>query len=110
MTPLAGSLGAEISGDDMAQPLDNQLYQEVHGALVENQVIFFHEQEITPAQHLNFARQSGTLHVHPLVPHIEEHLEMLVLESKDDKRNPIADCGGAHRLMHRVTVNGDRSV
>jgi taurine dioxygenase len=45
VTPLAGSLGAEISGDDMAQPLDNQLYQEVHGALVENQVIFFHEQD-----------------------------------------------------------------
>jgi hypothetical protein len=27
VTPLAGSLGAEISGVDMAQPLGNQLYQ-----------------------------------------------------------------------------------
>jgi taurine dioxygenase len=87
VTPLAGSLGAEISGVDMAQPLGNQLYQEVHGALIENQVIFFRDQEITPAQHVNFARQFGTLQVHPLVPHLEEHPEVLVLESKVDKRN-----------------------
>ena len=87
VTPLAGSLGAEISGVDMAQPLGNQLYQEVHGALIENQVIFFRDQEITPAQHVNFARQFGTLQVHPLVSHLEEHPEVLVLESKDDKRN-----------------------
>ncbi len=39
--PLGGSIGAEISGVDMSQPLGNQLFQEVHDALIENQVIFF---------------------------------------------------------------------
>ena len=56
VTPLAGALGAEISGVDMAQPLGNQLFQEVHDALIENQVIFFRDQDITPAQHVDFAR------------------------------------------------------
>mgnify|MGYP002853099896 CR=1 FL=1 len=41
--PLAGSLGAEISGIDMAAPLGNQLFQEVRDALIENQVIFFRD-------------------------------------------------------------------
>ena len=72
VTPLAGALGAEISGVDMAQPLGNQLFQEVHDALIENQVIFFRDQDITPAQHVDFARRFGTLQVHPLVPHLDE--------------------------------------
>ena len=56
VSPLPGALGAEISGVDMAQPLGNQLFQEVHDALLENQVIFFGDQDITPAQHVAFAR------------------------------------------------------
>ncbi|MDD9905068.1 MAG: taurine dioxygenase [Rhodospirillaceae bacterium] len=87
VSPLPGALGAEISGVDMAQPLGNQLFQEVHDALLENQVIFFRDQDITPAQHVAFARQFGTLQVHPLVPHLDDHPEVLVLESKEDKRN-----------------------
>lgn len=87
VTPLPGALGAEISGVDMAKPLGNQLFQEVHDALLENQVIFFRDQDISPAEHVAFARQFGTLQVHPLVPHLDDHPEVLVLESKDDKRN-----------------------
>ena len=71
----------------MTQPLGNQLFQEEHYALLEYQVIFFRDQDITPAQHVAFARQFGTLQVHPLVPHLDDHPEVLVLESKEDKRN-----------------------
>jgi taurine dioxygenase len=85
--PLSGALGAEISGVDIGQPLGNQLYQEVHDALIENQVIFFRDQDISPAQHVDFARHFGTLQVHPLVPHLDDHPEVLVLESKEDNRN-----------------------
>jgi taurine dioxygenase len=60
VTPLAGALGAEISGVDMGKPLGNQLFQEVHDALLENQVIFFRDQDISPAEHVAFARQFGT--------------------------------------------------
>lgn len=84
--PLGGTIGAEISGVDMSQPLGNQLFQEVHDALIENQVIFFRGQDVTPAEHVAFARQFGTLQVHPLVPHLEDHPEVLVLESMEGKR------------------------
>ncbi len=86
VTPLAGALGAEISGVDMGQPLGNQLFQEVHDALIENQVIFFRGQDISPDQHIAFARQFGSLQVHPLVPHLDDHPEVLILESKEDNR------------------------
>ena len=87
VTPLSGALGAEISGVDIGQPLGNQFFQEVHDALIENQVIFFRDQDITPAQHVDFARHFGSLQVHPLVPHLDDHPEVLVLESKEDNRN-----------------------
>ena len=86
VTPLAGALGAEVSGVDMARPLGNRLFQEVRDALLENQVIFFRGQDVTPAQHVAFARQFGTLQVHPLVPHLDDHPEVLVLESHEGKR------------------------
>ena len=56
VSPLPGALSADISGVDMAQPLGNQLFQEVHDPLLKNQVIFFRDQDITPAQHVAFAR------------------------------------------------------
>jgi alpha-ketoglutarate-dependent taurine dioxygenase len=37
------TIGAEIFGVDLAQPLGNQQFQEVHDALMENLVIFFRE-------------------------------------------------------------------
>ncbi len=86
VTPLAGALGAEISGVELGKPLGNQLFQEVHDALIENQVIFFRGQDIDPDQHIAFARQFGSLQVHPLVPHLDDHPEILILESKEENR------------------------
>ena len=85
--PIAGSLGAEISGVDMSQMLGNQLFQEVHDALMEHQVIFFRDQDISPTDHVAFARQFGTLQVHPFAPHLDDHPEVLVLESSAENRS-----------------------
>lgn len=85
--PIAGSIGAEISGVSLAQPLGNQAFQEVHDALMAHQVIFFRDQNITPAEHVSFARQFGTLHVHPYAPSLEDHPEVLILKSSKANRS-----------------------
>lgn len=85
--PIAGALGAEISGVDMSRPLGNQLFQEVHDALMAHQVVFFRDQDITPAQHVAFGRHFGTLQVHPFVPHLDDQPEVLILESKEEHRS-----------------------
>ena len=46
-TPLSPSLGAEIEGVDLSQPLGNQAFQEIHDALMEHQVVFFRDQDMT---------------------------------------------------------------
>jgi taurine dioxygenase len=66
VTPLSPRIGAEIGGIDLTKPLSNRQVQEVHEALIENQVIFFRDQEIDPARLKAFGRLFGKLHIHPL--------------------------------------------
>ena len=87
VSPIAGALGAEISGVDLGQDLGNQLFQEIHDALMEHQVIFFRDQDISPSEHVAFARHFGSLQVHPFTPNLEDHPEVLILESKKDARS-----------------------
>src|ERR1700728_2626831 len=45
---IAGSLGAEVSGVDLAEDLPDEVLGEVRAALLENQVIFFRDQNLSP--------------------------------------------------------------
>jgi len=46
INPLSGAMGAEIGGVDLSQRLDNQTFDEIHQALLENLVIIFHDQTL----------------------------------------------------------------
>ena len=65
---LTPTIGAEIFGVDLARPLGNQQFQEVHDALMENLVVFFRDQKMSIDQHKDFGRRFGPLHTHPNAP------------------------------------------
>jgi len=70
----AGSLGAYISGVDLAGGFDDALVAVLRGALLEHLVVCIRGQEaMTPDDQLAFARAWGTVLVHPYVPSIEGH-------------------------------------
>ena len=50
--------GPRSSGVDLSEPLGNQQFQEVHDALMENLVIFFRDQKLSPERHKEFGRAS----------------------------------------------------
>ncbi len=62
VTPISGTLGAEIGNVDLSADNPQGVYDEIHRALLENLVIFFRDQDITPEQHLSFAKRWGDLH------------------------------------------------
>jgi taurine dioxygenase len=62
---LTPTIGAEIFGVDLAKPLGNQQFQEVHDALMDNLVVFFRDQKMSIDQHKDFGRRFGPLHTHP---------------------------------------------
>jgi taurine dioxygenase len=68
-------IGAEISGVDLCQRLDDETFQAIHDALMENLVIFFRDQAMSPEQQVAFGRRFGELHIHPGAPVLHEEQE-----------------------------------
>ena len=57
--PIAGALGAEIHGVDIARSLDGALVAELRQAFLDHLVIFFRNQTLAPQQQLAFAQRFG---------------------------------------------------
>lgn len=74
VTRLAGTLGARVEGIDLARGFDAGSVEELRSLLDEHLVIFLPgQQDLTPAQHLAFARLWGEIAVHPYIPSIDGH-------------------------------------
>jgi taurine dioxygenase len=85
VTPLAG---AEIRGADLSRPLDERTFKEIHAALIDNGVIFFRDQHLTPEQQKAFGRLFGELHLHPAAPReVTEHPEILVIHADENSKH-----------------------
>src|SRR5688572_32775084 len=85
---LTPSIGAEIFGVDLAKPLGNQQFQEVHDALMDNLVVCFRDQKMSIEQHKDFGRRFGPLHTHPNAPiEFEDHPEILVIKADEKSRH-----------------------
>ena len=64
VTRIGKHLGAEISGVDLSQPLDDDTFASIAKAFFDNEVAFFRNQKLTPAQQIAFTRRFGTLEQH----------------------------------------------
>jgi len=84
VTPLTGTLGAEISNIDLSQPLTQDQSNEIIATILKHKVIFFRQQNLTPTQQVTFAKIFGkTTPAHPLQGGLDaDHPEILVLDSK----------------------------
>jgi taurine dioxygenase len=63
--PIAGALGAEIHGVDLAAGLGDSTIAEIRQALLDYGVIFFRDQSIDREQHKAFTRRFGEVFIHP---------------------------------------------
>ena len=85
ISPIAGALGAEISGVSLSDNLSDDVIAEIRGALLEHLVIFFRDQQITPEQHLSFAKRFGPLEEHDFVKGLPDHPEIIrVIREADE--------------------------
>ncbi len=77
--PLSGSLGAEVLGPNLARPLDRDAFGRIERAFLDHQVLFFRDQEITPAQLVDFAARFGPIGRYPLAEPIPEHPDIIAV-------------------------------
>jgi len=86
--PIAGALGAEISGVDLSKDLSDAAVAAIRRAWLEHLVIFFRDQDLPPARFLAFARRFGEPIEYPFVKGLEEFPEIIpVLKLEHEKIN-----------------------
>jgi taurine dioxygenase len=81
---LTPSIGAVIDGVDLSGIISDSLLAELRRALLDNLVIFFRNQKLTPDQHKALGRRFGPLHIHPApLGILRGHPEIVLIKSDD---------------------------
>ena len=65
-TRMSPTIGAELTGLDLAAELPDEVIDEIRQALYDYKVIFFRDQPLTTEQHRSFAQRFGELEWDPL--------------------------------------------
>ena len=86
---IAGALGAEIEGIDLTRALSANDYKQIRKLLIEHEVIFFRNQDVSPAQQKALADSFGPLQTHPAYETVEGFPEITILESTAEQPTKI---------------------
>lgn len=98
VAPIAGAIGAEISGVELSGALPGDTVAAIRQALLDHLVVFFRRQELTPGQLMAFASRFGEPVTYPFVKGLDDFPEITpILKREDDRIN----FGG---LWHSDTV------
>jgi taurine dioxygenase len=84
---IAGALGAEVLGVDLAAALSATTVAEIRRAFLEHQVIFFRDQDLSPAQFMAFARHMGKPVEYPFVKGIEGFPEVIEVKKLEHEKH-----------------------
>ncbi len=87
---LAGGLGAEISGIDLASPHCDNVFPAIHAAFLEHSVLVFREQTLTPNQLVAFSRRFGRLEQHVIKDFaLPENPDVFIVSNVKEAGKPI---------------------
>ncbi len=84
--PIAGALGAEVLGVNLASEMEDDTIAAIRQALLDNLVIFFRDQAIEPTHQIAFAKRFGDLVEYPMVKGLHEFPEIVPVVKLPDER------------------------
>jgi taurine dioxygenase len=87
--PLEPTIGAEIAGIDLRQPLSIAQRDQIKALLLKHRVLFFRDQPITGDQQLTLARQFGKIYEHPSTRQVDHRVK--------------ADSAQSHRISATIS-------
>ena len=80
ITPVTAAIGANITGVDLREPLDDAEVARLRHALLEHLVLFFRDQDLDDETHLAFALRFGPLSISPLATKYQDSASVTVLD------------------------------
>ena len=84
---IAGALGAEIHGLDLAAGLTETQAAQVREVFLAHQVIFFRDQALSPQQYLRFAQAMGQPIEYPFVKGLDGFPEIIEVKKLEHERS-----------------------
>ena len=84
---IAGALGAEITGIDLAAGVSAELAAAVRQVLLDHQVIFMRNQQLSPAQFLEFGSRMGEPVEYPLVKGLDDYPHIIEVKKLEHERS-----------------------
>ncbi|MGE6387490.1 TauD/TfdA dioxygenase family protein [Pseudomonas sp. NPDC078416] len=85
--PVAGKIGAEVTGIKLSADVSAQDFDVIHQALLKHKVLFFREQFLSDEQHEGFSRRFGDQVPHPTVRSAEKSSAILHLDARETRAN-----------------------
>jgi taurine dioxygenase len=86
LQPITATLGAEVSGVDMAS-VDGETLDQLRKAWLDHKVLVLRDQHITVEEHIAFGRLFGDLEVHPFAQGKTGYPEIVSLSSTPEDQN-----------------------
>ena len=88
ISPVSPSIGAEVSGIDLLEPLDPETVLRLRQALLNHGVIFFRDQKLSPGQQMTFAEHFGEAVEYPFIKGLRDHpLVVPILKREGETAN-----------------------
>lgn len=84
--PIAGALGAEVSGVDLAGELSDATIADIRRALLDHLVIFFRDQDLPLDRYLAFAKRFGAPQEYPFVKGLEGYKEIIAVAKLEHEK------------------------
>lgn len=103
--PLSPTIGAEITGVDLSQPLAPDVLADVERAWLEWKVLFFRDQHLERSAQAAFARNFGDLEQHPFFSKVPKTLPDQPLDAPEVARLAKSDAAKGYENVwhHDVT-------
>ena len=89
ITPYSSAVGALVSGVDLAAPLSDADFALLRQAYFDHGVLFFRDQQLTPEQHLAFARRWAPVDINRVFKAVPGHPEIAEVRKEADQRTNI---------------------
>jgi len=101
--PLTGALGAEIIGADIRREGD---FQAIRDAFIQFSVIAIRGQDLSPEDHLAFARRWGEINVNRFFKPVPDHPEIAMVLKEPDQKTAIGESWHTDHSYDRVPAMG----
>jgi len=84
--PIAGALGAVISGVDLSLGVSTSLAADIRQVFLQHKVIFLRQQKLTPQQFLDFAKAMGEPIEYPFVKGLEDFPQIIEVKKLEHEK------------------------